>query len=141
MKKINNYIIEKLKLNKDSEMEDQRNLSILSQVISVISAKDTDPTIAVCMTSSNYTDIINIEYPLIIGEDEVHCGGTGTNIKGNNVKIRPATVDEIKLWRNAGGVGKSNRKSANTIDKVKSIKWIAAGLRLGSKIITSLDQI
>lgn len=139
MKKINNYIIEKLKLNKDSEMENQDDLTALSEVISVITAKSIKPTIAVCLASSSHPDLINIEYPLVIGENEIMCGGTGTNIKNNNVKIRQATKKEIKMWRNADGVGKSNRKIANTVDKIKDIKWIAAGLRSGEKIITSLD--
>lgn len=141
MKKINNYIIEKLKLNKDSEMENQDDLTVLSEVISVITAKDIKPTIAVCLASSRYPDLINIDYPLVIGENEITCGGAGTNIKNNNVKIRPATAKEIKMWRNADGVGKSNRKTANTVDKIKAIKWVDVGLRNGEKIITSLDQI
>ena len=141
MKKINNYIIEKLKLNKDSEMENQDDLTILSEVISVITAKDIKPTIAVCLASSRYPDLINIDYPLVIGENEIMCGGTGTNIKNNNVEIRPARAKEIKMWRNADGVGKSNRKTANTVDKIKAIKWVATGIRNGEKIITSLDQV
>ncbi len=143
MKGISNYITEKLHINKDSKFDkgiiDPNEVKSLDQMISVISAVNLKPTIAVCMIKDDRQDYISIEYPLRIGSNNVDCGGSGINdIKNNRVNIRPAELDEIKAWRKAEGVGQSARKAANTIEKVKEIKWIAAGLRNGEKFINFL---
>ncbi len=53
MKGISNYITEKLHINKDSKFDkgiiDPNEVKSLDQMISVISAKECKPTIAVCM--------------------------------------------------------------------------------------------
>jgi len=144
MKDISNYITEKLKINKDSKVDkgiiDPDEVKSLDQMISVISAKDCKPTIAVCMIKDEHQDYINIEYPLRIGSNNVQCGGSSVNIKDNNVTIRPANPDEIKTWRKAEGVGQSARRAANTIEKVKKIKWIDVGLSTGDKFINFFES-
>lgn len=142
MKDISNYITEKLKINKDSKANgiiDPNEVQSLDQMISVISAKNLKPTIAVCTVDANFAeveDMISIEYPLRIGSNSIDCGGSGINdIKNNKVNIRPANPDEIKAWRKAEGVGQSARRTANTVEKVKEIKWIAASLRNDKKFI------
>ena len=142
MKDISNYINEKLNINKDSktdiEIIEPDDVKSLDQMISVISAKNLKPTIAVCTVTDNFDkeDMISIEYPLEIGSNNIDCGSSGINdIKNNKVNIRPAEPDEIKAWRKAEGVGQSARRDANTVEKVKEIKWIAASLGLGKKFI------
>ncbi len=146
MKGISNYITEKLKINKDSKVDkgiiDPNEVKSLDQMISVISAENLKPTIAVCTVNANFAeveDVISIEYPLKIGSNSVDCGSSGiNNIKNNRVNIRPAEPDEIKAWRKAEGVGQSARRAANTVEKVKEIKWISASIRNGKKIINFL---
>lgn len=143
MKYISNYITEKLKINKDSKVDkgiiDPNKVKSLDQMISVISAANLKPTIAVCTVNANFAeveDMISIEYPLKIGSNSVDCGSSGiNNIKTNKVNIRPAEPDEIKAWRKAEGVGQSARRAANTVEKVKEIKWIGASIRNGKKFI------
>lgn len=143
MKGISNYITEKLKINKDSKVDkgiiDPNEVKSLDQMISVISAVNLEPTIAVCTVNANFAeveDVISIEYPLKIGSNSVDCGSSGiNNIRNNRVNIRPAEPDEIKAWRKAEGVGQSARRVANTVEKVKEIKWINASIRNGKKII------
>lgn len=130
---INQYISEKLIINKDSKVKPE---SELSDVISVISCNSMKPSIAVCTIKN---DIISMAYPLVIGKTEIECGSSGRTITNNNVKIRPATIEEIKQWRNALGPAQSARKTANTVEKVKEIKWVASALRLGKKIINHLE--
>ena len=146
MKAISNYITEKLKIDKDSKVKnDVKNVifkpeevTSLDQMISVISAKDCKPTIAVCMIKNELQDYIDIEYPLKIGSNTVDCGGSTVRVKDNNVIIRPATSDEIKTWRKAEGIGQSARKAANTVERVKQIKWINVSISMGEKFINFL---
>ena len=142
MKDISNYITEKLKINKYSRVGgiiDPNEVKSLDQMISVISAANLKPTIAVCTVNANFDefeDIISMDYPLRIGSNSIDCGSSGINdIKNNRVNIRPAELDEIKAWRKAEGIGQSARRVANTVEKVKEIKWIAASLRNGKKFI------
>ena len=146
MKAISNYITEKLKIDKDSKVKnDVKNVifkpeevTSLDQMISVISAKDCKPTIAVCMIKNELQDYIDIEYPLKIGSNTVDCGGSTVRVKDNNVIIRPATSDEIKTWRKAEGIGQSVRKAANTVERVKQIKWINVSISMCGKFINLL---
>ena len=146
MKTISNYITEKLKIDKDSKVEkDVKNVifepeevTSLDQMISVISAKDRKPTIAACMIKNELQDYIDIKYPLKIGSNTVDCGSSTVRVKDNNVIIRPATPDEIKTWRKIEGIGQSARKTANTVEKVKQIKWIDVSISMGGKFINFL---
>ena len=148
MKDIYNYITEKLHINKDSKFDkgiiDPNEVKSLDQMISVIRAKNLKPTIAVCTVNANFAeveDMISIEYPLRIGSNSVDCGSSGINdIKNNRVNIRPAELNEIKAWRKAEGVGQSARRAANTVEKVKEIKWIDASIRNGKKIINFFES-
>lgn len=148
MKDISNYITEKLHINKDSKVDkgiiDPNEVKSLDQMISVISAKNLKPTIAVCTVNANFAeveDMISIEYPLRIGSNSVDCGSSGINdIKNNRVNIRPAELNEIKAWRKAEGIGQSARRAANTVEKVKEIKWIGASIRNGKKIINFFES-
>lgn len=107
----------------------------LNTVISVIKVKTCE--IIGVVTKNNEGNFYNISYPTKKKRPDVWCGGSSANTC--DVKsIRPATDEEIKVWRNAEGVAKSARAKANTADKVKEIKWVAASLRIGEKIITTI---
>ena len=106
----------------------------LNEIISVIKAKGFRSAIGVVTRKGGVTDV---NYPLYLGSKEVTCGSTGYS-NDNVTTIRPATEEEIKAWRNAEGVAKSARKTANTAEKVKAIKWVACSLRLGGEIINEL---
>ena len=109
----------------------------LSNVISVISIKNSKPITGVVVLNPSLPDLYSIFYPLKKGSSEVLSGGSGGKLV--EVKsIRPATEEEIKAWRKADGVGKSARVKANTEEKVKEIKWVKVALRCGETIITSL---
>ena len=68
----------------------------------------------------------------------VDCGDSTVRVKDNNVIIRPATSDEIKTWRKTEGIGQSARKAANTVERVKQIKWINVSISMGGKFINFL---
>lgn len=109
----------------------------LSNIISVISIKNSKPITGVVTFDPSFPDLYSILYPLKMGSDAVLAGGGGGKLV--EVKnIRPATEEEIKAWRKADGVGKSARAKANTVDKVKGIKWVDISLMNGETIITNL---
>lgn len=106
----------------------------LSEIISVIKINGRRNAIGVV---SKCGPIISVGYPLYKGYKEVECGTTGCSVS-DVTAIRPATEEEIREWRNAPGVAKAARKAANTVDKVKAIKWVAADIRCGHEIINTL---
>jgi hypothetical protein len=110
----------------------------MKTTISAIKGKGIRTTIGVVTMKSTDTDRINLHYPLRMGSKSVNCGSTSYSISKDSISIRPATDEEIKMWRNAEGVGMSARKSANTPEKVKAIKWVACSLNNGENIITNL---
>jgi hypothetical protein len=110
----------------------------MKTTISAIKGKGIRTTICVVTMKSTDTDRIKVHYPLRMGSKSVNCGATSYSVSEDSITIRPATDEEIKMWRKAEGVGMSARKSANTPEKVKDIKWVACSLSIGENIITNL---
>lgn len=111
----------------------------LSQVVSVVTVKGCS-YLSVCMRNPDDTEMVDLIYPLCTRckrKDWVGCGSKYVDLKDVS-RIRPATYEEVMRWRNSEGVLSSGRKKANTIDKVKALKWVDCGLRFGREIITDL---
>ena len=108
----------------------------MNTVVSVITGKGIRSTVGV-VTRKDDSDRITVNYPHRKGSNEVFCGSTGYSISLDHLKIRQATAEEIKEWRNAVGPAKTARTKANTPDKVKEIRWVAVDLGMGYQIVTS----
>ena len=110
--------------------------SSLNEIITVTSLKGCKRTITGVVTKNPSYHHYTINYPIYNSKGEVFCGSISFSC--DKVKsIRPATEEEIKAWRKAEGVAKAARAKANTVEKVKDIKWIRVALT-DSTIISTL---
>jgi len=130
----------------------EKKASDLNQVLAVVSGYETytdrltgkqkkskiKPTIGIVCKYKIYPDMLGINYPMILGSDWQGCGGMNFFNSKKLISVRPATEEEIKEWRNAKGLIASTRKRANTVDKVKQLKWVKLTVGRGDELITSM---